>query len=88
MKNPAHPGEVRHKVWRWLLEPTSSDDPVWTERARAYWELQQETYGLRFDAISVLIDFDERRVITAARVSEVLPGERVSGYVAPRARLQ
>lgn len=86
MKNPATPGQVRHKVWAFLIEPTAADDPAWAERCRAYWELQQETYGLRLSDFSMVIDFENQRVVTATQVVEVLPGERTLDYVAPRAR--
>lgn len=86
MKRPAIPGEVRLKVWRFLIPPTAPDDPEWRARCLQYWALQQETFGVVFGQCTMEVDWDEMVVITSARVERVLPGERVIGYVAPRAR--
>lgn len=87
MRNPAEVGELRIKSWRYLIAPTSSDDPVWMRRVGDYWALQEETYGLRFhEHIDVFIDFEHGLVTSGARVMRVLPGRRTRDYVAPRAR--
>ena len=86
MKQPAKPGELRVRSWRYLIPPASSDDPMWLKRCHDYWLLQQETYGLRVSDHAMMIDFELQIVTTAAVVLDVLPGRRVRDYVAPRAR--
>jgi hypothetical protein len=85
MRRPAAAGDVRLKVWRFLIPPASPDDPEWANRCRTYWALQQETFGLVFGGCTMEIDWDEMLVISSARVERVLPGERVEGFIAPRA---
>lgn len=85
-KKPVRIGEVRHKAWSWLVPPTSEIDPVWAARAKDYWELQQETYGLAFSDFTMVMDWENHVVITFAIVLDVLPGERRVDYVVPRVR--
>jgi hypothetical protein len=86
MKQAPTIGEVRHRVWQYLIEPSSDQDPVWAARCGNYWQLQQETYGLKFSDFTFVIDWEARCVITFAVLLDVMPGERVAGYKAPRAR--
>lgn len=87
LRNPAKPGDLRRKAWRYLIAPASADDPVWAQRVADYWTLQGETYGLLFDErVDMIIDFDQGLVLSQARVVRVLPGRRELGYVAPRKR--
>lgn len=89
MRNPPVVGDLRVKSWRYLVAPTSGDDPVWAQRVADYWRLQEDTYGLRFDGhIDMFIDFELGAVTSAARIVAILPGQRVADYVAPRARKQ
>lgn len=85
-KKPVRIGEVRHKAWQWLIPPTSEIDPVWAQRCKDYWELQQETYGLAFSDFTMVMDWESHVVITFAIVLDVLPGERRVDYVVPRVR--
>jgi len=86
MKNPPKVGELRVRSWRYLIPPASSDDPMWLDRCKQYWLLQQETYGIAVSDHAMMIDFDEQIVTTAAVIMRVLPGRRVRDYTAPRAR--
>ena len=77
-------GDLRVKSWRFLIPPSGEDDPVWAQRCREYWELQQETFGLKFSDFTMMIDYDEMIVTTAATILAILPGERRMSYTAPR----
>jgi len=85
-KNPGGIGTVRHKAWSYFegLGPTGEDDPIWAKRAKDYWELQQETYGLKFSNFTLVIDREERVVVTYAVVLGIMPGERRVDYTVPR----
>jgi hypothetical protein len=83
-KQPYVIGRVHHKAWRWLIPPTDEDDPVWAARAKDYWELQQETFGVKFSDFTLAIDWDEGVVISFAMLLDILPGERRVGYIVPR----
>jgi hypothetical protein len=92
-KKPVTLGEVRKKAWQWLIPPNGDTDPVWAARCKAYWELQQETYGLLFSDFTMTMDWEARVIVTYAVVIDVLPGERRVDYVVPavfeaRRRLQ
>lgn len=85
-KKPVTIGEIRHKAWQWLIPPTNDADKVWAARCKAYWELQQETYGIVFSDFTMSMDWEARVVVTYAVVLDVLPGERRVDYVLPRVR--
>ncbi len=78
MENPPIVGRVRHKMWRWLIPPAGEADTVWAERCRAYWELQERTYGLKMSNFTLAIDWDEGVLITYAVVEAILPGRRLT----------
>lgn len=75
-------GQVRRKTWRYLLPPTSDDDPVWRRRVDEYWHRFERLYGvvLHRDAIIMRIGFEDNTVSSWAMVARVLPGERVIGH--------
>lgn len=83
-KQPYRIGRVHHKAWSYLIAPTGEDDAVWAARAKAYWELQQETFGVTFSNFTAAIDWEARVYITYAVLTGVLPGERRVDYVVPR----
>jgi len=85
-KQPYVIGRVHHKAWSYLIPPTGEDDPIWAKRAKDYWELQQETFGVKFSNFTLAIDWEERVVVTYAILTGVLPGERRVDYVVPRVR--
>lgn len=85
-KNPVVIGQLRHKVWRYLIEPIDDQDPIWVARCGNYWTIQQETFGLKFSPFTFTIDRDEKCVITWAVLLDVLPGKREVDYVCPRVR--
>lgn len=75
-RNPVKIGQIRHKTWSWLLTPDGDYDPAWVKRSKDYWELQQETYGLKFSDFTLVVDYPTRTVTTWAVLLDVLPGER------------
>lgn len=77
-------GELRHKVWAYLIEPTSEQDPIWVQRCKDYWELQAETYGWHMSDFTIAVDWQERVVVTWSVLQDILPGERRPDYVVPR----
>lgn len=77
-------GKLHHKAWSYLIPPEHDTDPTWAKRAKDYWELQQETFGVKFSNFTMAVDWEERVVITWAVLVEVLPGERRVDYVVPR----
>lgn len=83
-KQPYVIGRVHHKAWSYLIPPTGEDDPTWAARAKDYWELQQETFGVKFSNFTLAIDWRERVVVSYAILEDVLPGERRVDYVVPR----
>ena len=85
-KNPVRIGQIRHKAWSWLIPPASEHDPVWAQRAKDYWELQQETYGLKLSNFTISIDWDAKVVLTYVIVLDVLPGERRVDYLLTKVR--
>lgn len=85
-KQPYVIGRIHHKAWSYLVEPTSETDPVWAKRAKDYWELQQETFGVKFSDFTLAVDWESRVVVTYAMLLDVLPGERRVDYVVPRIR--
>lgn len=84
MKNPAHVGEVRAKSWPLaLVTGKEHESPLWSQRAREYWERQERRFGLRMSHFTLTVgNFRETGpVITTFSVVEaVLPGRRVEGY--------
>ena len=87
MRQPPEIGAIRIKHWRYVVAPDGPEDPVWAKRVGDYWRLQEETYGLRFDdRIDMFIDFQLGLVSSAARIVDILPGQRTKDYVAPRVR--
>lgn len=86
MRKPAYVGELRVKTWACLIPPTSDSDPVWAQRCKDYWELQQETYGLKFSNFTMAADCEAGLwyLSTWAVVVGIMPGRRVHGYTAPR----
>lgn len=87
-KQPYVIGRLHHKAWQFFegLGPTSEADLIWAKRAKDYWELQQETFGVKFSDFTLAIDWEDRVVITYAMLLDVLPGERRVDYVVPRIR--
>lgn len=85
-KQPYVIGRTHHKAWSYLIEPAGDDDPVWAKRAKDYWELQQETFGVKFSDFTLAVDWQERVVVTFAILVDVMPGERRVDYVVPRIR--
>lgn len=77
MTKPAYKGQLRRKIWAYLIEPQTFPDEMWTKRAREYWELQERTYGLRLAGFTLNIDREHRHIHTHAMVTAVLPGKRV-----------
>lgn len=78
MKNVPSPGDVR-RFERAYVEPPKSDlDPVWVQRCKDYWELQQTIYGLSLTDFSMVVDYTRGVVTTYVVVQRVLPGNRVS----------
>lgn len=85
-KQPYVVGKLHHKAWSFLIDPSGESDPVWAKRAQDYWELQQETFGVKFSNFTIAIDWQSRVVVTYAVLEDVLPGERRVDYVVPRVR--
>ena len=85
-KNPPVVGQIRHKVWRYLVEPLHEQDPEWIKRCANYWTIQQETFGLVFSDFTLSVDFDEGCVITYVVLLDVLPGTRTADFVCQRVR--
>ena len=77
MKNMPSPGDVRRKEWAYIEPPASDLDPVWVQRSKDYWELQQATYGLQLTDFSMTVDYTRGVVTTYVVVQRVLPGSRV-----------
>ena len=76
--DPFRVGQKRQRVWRGIIAPgTASDDPMWTERAQAYWDLQAKVYGVVFSPPRVAIDNVQGLIMTEAHVLQVLPGDRL-----------
>ena len=87
-RNPPVIGEVRHKTWACLIAPSGPTDPLWAKRCKDYWELQQETYGLKFSNFTMDVEFENglAYLTTWAILLDVLPGRRSRDYKAPRTR--
>lgn len=90
-KAPFTPGQWRTRHWQPLLPPNGEDDPVWVQRCIDYWELQANTYGVKFSPATMVIRAVERPghpvmivVSTSAMVLEVLPGPREVDYHVPQ----
>lgn len=84
-KVPAYPGQLHMKGWAYVIAPKGANDPEWIKRAVEYWQLQAETFGLRYeDDMKLMVDYGTGVVVTAIHVAEVLPGRRSHGYVTPR----
>ncbi len=84
-KNPPFVGQLRLKTWAYVIAPKGANDPEWIKRAADYWQLQSETYGLRFDdRVDIMVDYGSGCVTTAVHVAEVLPGRRLTNYRTPR----
>jgi len=83
-KQPYVIGRIHHKAWSYLLQPDGEYDPTWVQRAKDYWEGQQERFGVKFSDFTMAVDFEARVVVTYAMLLDVLPGERRVGYTVPR----
>lgn len=77
LAKPAYRGQMRRKIWAYLIEPQTFPDEMWTKRAREYWELQEKVYGLKLGGFTLNIDRERRHIHTHAPVVAVLPGKRV-----------
>jgi hypothetical protein len=77
LKKPAYKGQVRRKIWAYLIEPQQFPDELWTKRAREYWGLQEKVYGLKLAGFTLNIDRERRHIHSHAGVLAVLPGKRV-----------
>ena len=86
LRHPAYPGQLRLKTWAFVVPPRGPLDPEWQRRAKEFWELQAETFGLKFadDQMHVMVDYQSGCVTTAVHVEEVLPGRRVKDFATPR----
>jgi hypothetical protein len=85
MKRPAYPGQLRLKAWPYLVAPSGANDPEWMTRAISFWQLQAETFGLRFeDDLKLMVDYSSGVIVSAIHVAEVLPGQRRRDHVVPR----
>src|SRR5690242_8757284 len=65
-KEPYIAGQVRHKAYSFLIDPSGDDDPVWAQRFKDYWELQQETFGVKFSNFTLAIDWESRVIVSFA----------------------
>lgn len=83
MTKPPVIGTLRAHSWRYLMPPISDDDPAWIERCKAYWALQEQTYGLRFSNFTMRVGWEEMLVYTHAAILDIMPGRRVADYVVP-----
>lgn len=84
-KRPPYVGQLRIKSWRYFIPPSGAHDPLWVTQAASYWQLQAETFGLRFhDDLTILVDYQLGIVTSALHVAEVLPGRREVDYKVPR----
>lgn len=82
---PLKVGQLRFKTWRYAIAPMRND-PMWSQRAADYWQLQAETFGFKFDDVRFTV-FPEFSVVeTSCRVTEVLPGERVRNFRTDRVK--
>lgn len=85
LREPAKPGQLRVKHMRYIEAPASAADPVWVERCVRFWQLQAETFGLRFnDDLQIAVDYGAGIVTSAITIAEVLPGRRDRHYRTPR----
>jgi hypothetical protein len=85
MKKPAYVGQLRLKAWPYVIPPRGPNDPEWLRRAIDFWQLQAETYGLRFEPdVQIMVDYQSGVVTTAVHVAEVLPGQRTRDFTTPR----
>ena len=78
MKRTPRQGQVRHKMWRYLVPPSGEADPAWAKRCADYWELQERTYGVKMSNFTIAIDWIEGVVITYAVIERVLEGRRLT----------
>jgi len=76
LAKPATVGQLRSKTVATLVPPTGDDDPLWRERFREYWELQEKVYGLRMSDFTYVYDDDIQMVTSFSTVLEVLSGTR------------
>lgn len=84
-KQPARPGQLRLKHWRYAIAPKSAADPDWIIKAVEFWKLQADTYGFKFeDDMQIAVDYEHGVVTTFIHIAEVLPGRRMADYVTPR----
>jgi hypothetical protein len=82
---PAYEGQLHLKTWAFVIAPTGAHDPQWVKKAVEYWQLQAETFGIRYEPdVQIMVDYQHGCVTTAAHVAEVLPGPRTRDYVVPR----
>lgn len=79
-KRPPEINELRARSWSFLLPPESETDPVWVERCKRYWELQERLYGLRFSDFVMFVDYGNEIVTTCAYVMDIMPGQREPNY--------
>ncbi len=86
LREPAKPGQLRIKHWRYHIAPPSAADRALVQQCIDYWTLQSETFGLRFnDDMQIAVDYAHGVVTTAITVAEVMPGRRDRHYRTPRA---
>jgi hypothetical protein len=84
-RKPIVPNDLHLKSWRYGVAPASANDPVWIKRCADYWQLQAETYGIRYhDDMAVMVDFGLGIVTTAIHVAEALPGRRTKDFTVAR----
>jgi hypothetical protein len=85
LRKPAYVGQLRMKGWAYVIPPSGAADPEWIKRAKEFWQLQAETFGLRFeDEILLSVDYGSGCVVSAVHVAEILPGRRTRDYATPR----
>lgn len=84
MRQPPVIGQMRYKRWTFLIAPSGDADPLWVKRCKEYWELQQETFGLKLSDFTLRTNYLEGYVETAVRIIDILPGRRERSYKAPR----
>lgn len=76
LDRPAYPGQLRSKSYQYLIEPQGNADPLWADRFRRYWTLQEKRFGLDFDTFAIVVHREDRVVTSVARVRRLLPGIR------------
>ena len=77
MANEPEPNQLRARSWRYLIEPINEQDPLWVKRAKDYWELQEQVYGLDMSDFTITVDRELQVVTTFSAILRVKPGKRV-----------